>query len=164
MSIQRFLPRKLPPGLEGLAELAFDLRWNARHSAAALWRAVDPALWKATENPVLIAESVSRARLDALAADNEFMGALSTEIEARTRYLQAPTWVNRTFASDSLGQIAYFSMEYGIAEALPIYSGGLGLLAGDHLKAASDLGLPLVAVGLLYQQGYFRQSLDAEGG
>jgi starch phosphorylase len=164
MSIQRFLPRKLPPGLEGLAELAFDLRWNARHSAAALWRAVDPALWDATENPVLIAESVSHARLETLAADGDFMGTLRAELEARARYLKAPTWIERTFDSEAFGRIAYFSMEYGIAEALPIYSGGLGLLAGDHLKAASDLGLPLIAVGLLYQQGYFRQSLDAEGG
>jgi len=164
MTIRRFLPRKLPPGLEGLAELAFDLRWSARHSAAALWRAVDPALWDATENPVLIAESVSRARLDTLAADGDFMGALRTELEARAHYLEAPTWMERTADGDVLGRIAYFSMEYGIAEDLPIYSGGLGLLAGDHLKTASDLGLPLVAVGLLYQQGYFRQSLDAEGG
>jgi starch phosphorylase len=163
MSVQRFLPRQLPPGLEGLAELAFDLRWNARHSAAALWRAVDPALWEATENPVLIAESISRARLEALAADGNFTDALRAELEARAQYLKAPTWVDRTCESDALGRIAYFSMEYGIAEALPIYSGGLGLLAGDHLKAASDLGLPLVAVGLLYQQGYFRQSVDAEG-
>lgn len=163
MSIQRFLPRQLPSELKGLSELAFDLRWNARHSAPALWRAVDPALWEATENPVLIAESISRARLEALAADSDFTDALRAELEARTRYLQVPTWTDHAFDSDALGQIAYFSMEYGIAEALPIYSGGLGLLAGDHLKAASDLGLPLVAVGLLYQQGYFRQSLDAEG-
>jgi starch phosphorylase len=164
MSIQRFLPRKLPPELEGLAELAFDLRWSTRHSAAALWRSVDAALWEATENPVLIAESVSHARLETLAADGAFLSALRAELKERSRYLAAPTWMERTAKGDALGRIAYFSMEYGISEALPIYSGGLGLLAGDHLKAASDLGLPLVAVGLLYQQGYFRQSLDAEGG
>jgi starch phosphorylase len=164
MNIQRFLPRKLPPGMEGLAELAFDLRWSARHSAAALWRTVDADLWEATENPVLIAESVSRAQLETLAADGDFLSALSAELKERSRYLAAPTWMGRTANGDALGRIAYFSMEYGISEALPIYSGGLGLLAGDHLKAASDLGLPLVAVGLLYQQGYFRQSLDAEGG
>jgi starch phosphorylase len=151
-SIPRFLPRKLPSGLEGLAEFVFDLRWNVRHSATALWRAVDPALWEETENPVLIAASISRARLETLAADGDFADALRAELEARSRYLVAATWVERTCDGDALGRIAYFSMEYGLAEALPIYFGGLELLAGDHLKAASDLGLPLVAVGMLYQQ------------
>lgn len=95
--------RKLPPGLEGLAEFAFDLRWSAHHSAAALWRAVDPALWDATENPVLIAESVSRARLESLAADGDFKGALRAELEARARYLEAPTWMERAFDARKAG-------------------------------------------------------------
>jgi starch phosphorylase len=162
MNIEHFLPRQMPEGLEGLTELAFDLRWSATAAAVELWRELDPVLWQATENPVLIIESVSYARLEEAAQDNDFMLGLENALQARQDYLQATTWMDGQ-ASGNLSQVAYFSMEFGLSEALPIYSGGLGMLAGDHLKTASDLGLPLVAVGLLYQQGYFRQSLDAEG-
>lgn len=164
MNLRRFLPRELPVGLKHLTELAFDLRWNAGDGAANLWRTVDPESWEATRNPILIIESVSDARLQALADDDRFMQTLNAEVHARQRYLDAPTWMESTPERDRPGCIAYFSMEFGLSESLPIYSGGLGMLAGDHLKTASDLGLPLVGVGLLYQQGYFRQSLDAEGG
>jgi starch phosphorylase len=163
MSVRRFLPRELPAGLEQLTDLVFDLHWNAGDRTADLWRAVDPELWEATHNPVLIVESVSHARLQALAKDDGFMQTLNAEVRAREADLQARTWLADTPGSDILGRVAYFSMEFGLSETLPIYSGGLGLLAGDHLKTASDLGLPLVGVGLLYQQGYFRQSLDAQG-
>jgi starch phosphorylase len=163
MSVRRFLPRELPAGLEHLTELAFDLRWNAGDSAADLWRAMDSGLWEATRNPVMILESVSRARLLALAGDDNFLQMLSTRVQAREDYLAARAWMADTAGDDALGRVAYFSMEFGLSEALPVYSGGLGMLAGDHLKTASDLGLPLVGVGLLYQQGYFRQSLNAEG-
>ncbi|MGD8587645.1 MAG: alpha-glucan family phosphorylase [Chromatiales bacterium] len=162
MNIEHFLPRQMPEGLEGLTELAFDLRWSAAATAVALWRELDPVLWQATENPVLIIESVSHARLEEAADDSDFILTLQNALQARQDYLEAPTWMDGQISED-LAQIAYFSMEFGLSEALPIYSGGLGMLAGDHLKTASDLGLPLVAVGLLYQQGYFRQSLDAEG-
>jgi starch phosphorylase len=163
MTLQHFLPRELPAGLESLAELAFDLRWNAGDGAAELWRVVDPELWESTRNPVLIVESISRMRLQALAADDDFVQMLNARVRARDAYLEAPTWLEDSRGGDAPDCIAYFSMEFGLSETLPIYSGGLGLLAGDHLKTASDLGLPLVGVGLLYQQGYFRQSLDAQG-
>jgi starch phosphorylase len=163
MSMQRFLPRELPAGLEQLTELAFDLRWSASNSAAGLWRKVDPELWETTRNPVLILENVSRARLQALADDDNFMQTLKARVQVRQHYLEATTWMDSKSGRDRPGCIAYFSMEFGLSESLPIYSGGLGMLAGDHLKTASDLGLPLVGVGLLYQQGYFRQSLDAAG-
>ncbi|MGD8842269.1 MAG: alpha-glucan family phosphorylase [Gammaproteobacteria bacterium] len=163
MSLQHFLPRELPEGLESLAELAFDLRWNAGDGAAELWRMVDPELWESTRNPVLIVESVSHMRVQALATDDDFMQMLNARVRARNAYLEAPTWLEDTRSGDAPDCVAYFSMEFGLSENLPIYSGGLGLLAGDHLKTASDLGLPLVGVGLLYQQGYFRQSLDAQG-
>jgi starch phosphorylase len=162
MNIEHFLPRQLPEGLEGLTELAFDLRWSAVAGAAELWRELDPELWQATENPVLLIESVSHARLVEAAADRDFMLTLQSALQARRNYLEMATWMDGPERAD-LTRVAYFSMEFGLSEALPIYSGGLGMLAGDHLKTASDLGLPLVAVGLLYQQGYFRQSLDAEG-
>lgn len=163
MSLRRFLPRDLPAGLEQLAELAFDLRWNAGDRAADLWRALEPGLWEATRNPVLIIESISRTRLQALAADDSFVQKLNTEVQARNAYLDARTWLAETHSDETPVRVAYFSMEFGLSETLPVYSGGLGMLAGDHLKTASDLGLPLVAIGLLYQQGYFRQSLDARG-
>jgi starch phosphorylase len=163
MTLQHFLPRELPEGLEDLTELAFDLSWNAGDRSADLWRAIDAELWETTRNPLLIVESVSRTHLYALAHDPDFMRRLNAEVQARNAYLQAGTWLADTWGKEPLGRVAYFSMEFGLSEALPIYSGGLGMLAGDHLKTANDLGLPLVGVGLLYQQGYFRQSLDAEG-
>jgi starch phosphorylase len=163
MSVQRFLPRGLPDGLKRLTELAFDLRWNAGDSADELWHAVDPEIWSATRNPVMILESISRARIEALASNESFLQRLAERVQAREHYLNAHSWMRDIAAQDALGCVAYFSMEFGLSEALPIYSGGLGMLAGDHLKTASDLGLPLVGVGLLYQQGYFHQSLDAEG-
>ena len=163
MTLQHFLPRELPEGLDDLTELAFDLSWNAGDRSAELWRAVDAGLWETTRNPVLIVETVSHTRLKALARDAGFMRRLNAEVQARRTYLQEDTWLADTWGKEPLGRVAYFSMEFGLSEALPIYSGGLGMLAGDHLKTANDLGLPLVGVGLLYQQGYFRQSLDAEG-
>jgi starch phosphorylase len=163
MSLQRFLPPELPAGLEDLADLAFDLRWNACTTAADLWQAVDPELWETTRNPVMIIESISHTRLLELADNTDFMQTLRASVQARWSYLEADTWMAQTAKKDALGCVAYFSMEFGLSESLPIYSGGLGMLAGDHLKTASDLGLPLVGVGLLYQQGYFRQSINAAG-
>jgi starch phosphorylase len=161
--IQRFLPRALPPALEGLTSLAFDLRWGPTDKAAELWRALEPELWAGTRNPVLVVESVSRSRLETLAKDTLFLDRLHALLALRQEDLQGTTWMKTQHGDQGLTRVAYFSMEFGLSEALPIYSGGLGLLAGDQLKASSDLGVPLVAVGLLYQQGYFRQSLDAEG-
>jgi len=140
-----------------------DLRWNWNHSADALWNEVDPELWADTGDPWLILESVSSERLAELATEPGFLAHLQEQLAERRRYLTQPTWFSEAHGADDPGCIAYFSMEFGLSEALPIYSGGLGILAGDHLKTCSDLGVPVVGVGLLYQQGYFRQALGDDG-
>lgn len=159
----RYLPRPLPDALKGLDDLAMDLRWSWNHGADRLWQTVDPLLWEGTGDPWLILESTPYARFEALAHDPEFLERLREQLVRRAEYLQKPSWFSTTHTEAEPGTAAYFSMEFGLSEALPIYSGGLGILAGDHLKAASDLGVPLVAIGLLYQQGYFRQVLSADG-
>ena len=158
-----FFNRPLPPGLEGLADLALDLRWTWSHSTDKLWEELDPEGWERTRNPYYILQSVSQARLEEAASDPDFIGRLHEWLTQRQRYLQDPGWFGRRRGGHSPNGIAYFSMEFGLGEALPIYSGGLGILAGDFLKTASDLGVPVVGVGLLYQQGYFRQILDQDG-
>ena len=155
--------RQLPPGLERLRDLAGDLRWTWSHTADALWRTIDPTSWERSENPWSILQYVRHERLDALAADPEFVAELGRLDDARQRYLREPGWFGETFTEQPLRQVAYFCMEFGLAEALPLYAGGLGVLAGDFLKAASDLGVPVVGVGLLYQEGFFRQTIDDAG-
>ncbi len=163
MNPERYLPRSLPPTLKGLTELALDLRWNWHHSADVLWREIDPELWQTTGDPWLILESISRKRLETLASDATFVNELQRQLAYRKAYLSQSSWFDESYGDDALGTVAYFSMEFGLSEALPIYSGGLGILAGDFLKTASDLGIPLVGIGLLYQQGYFHQALDTNG-
>ncbi|MDE2353833.1 MAG: alpha-glucan family phosphorylase [Betaproteobacteria bacterium] len=163
MTLEHFMPRSLPPTLKALEELALDLRWSWNVQSKALWRCIDADLWEATGNPVLILDTVSRARLDALSQDETFLRLLESVKTARNSYLEAPTWFADQGDAGKVTNIAYFSMEFCLSKALPIYSGGLGVLAGDLIKTASDMGLPMVGVGLLYQQGYFRQSLDAQG-
>ncbi len=163
MHIDHYLPRALPESLQGLAALSLDLRWSWHHSADDLWRAVDRKLWEATGNPRLILESVSDQRLTELASDQQFLLALQEQFAARQKHFQTETWFSSRYAGVFAGQIAYFSMEFGINESLPLYSGGLGVLAGDYLKTACDLDVPLIGVGLLYQQGYFRQAMNAHG-
>lgn len=158
----RYLPRALPRGLEALSDLALDMRWSWNHEADALWDRVDSELWEATGNPWLILQSVSLARLEELARDHDFMTELQRLQESRERDLQQELWYTAVHSASALKPVAYFSMEFGLSEALPIYAGGLGILAGDHLKTASDLGVPVVGVGLLYQQGYFRQAIGAD--
>ncbi len=155
--------RPLPAGIEALAELTLDLRWTWSHHADRLWQALAPDIWAHTQNPWLMLQSVSQRRLETLAQDASFLAELDRLMQQRADYLSGTTWFSAQAQTDPPPLIAYFSMEYGLAEALPLYSGGLGVLAGDHLKAASDLGVPLVAIGLLYQEGYFRQMLDASG-
>ncbi len=154
----------LPAALEDLRPLALDLRWSWSHVADALWRRIDETLWRHTRNPWLILQTVSRKRLEQLADDAGFR-ALLTELRAeQSDALNSPSWFEQAHGDGGLGDgVAYFCMEYGLSEALPLYSGGLGVLAGDHLKTCSELGVPLHAVGLLYQKGYFRQALDADG-
>ncbi|MDE3048808.1 MAG: DUF3417 domain-containing protein, partial [Nitrospirota bacterium] len=158
-----FFNRPLPPGLEGLADLALDLRWTWSHSTDQLWETLDPEAWERTGNPHFILQSVSQARLEEAAADPNFKEELRSWLMQRQHDLQDLGWFGREHGGHGLKRIAYFSMEFGLGEALPIYSGGLGILAGDFLKAASDLGVPVVGIGLLYQQGYFRQMLDPDG-
>src|SRR5579864_7504091 len=154
---------KLPEPLAPLHELSMNLRWSWDERTRDLFRWVDPAAWEdATHDPVKLLGLVSRERLEALAADPAFMGFLGEVHADLRRYRDAPRWF-QTRPKGALHAVAYFSPEFGIAEALPQYSGGLGVLAGDHLKAASGLGIPLTGVGLMYRQGYFRQHLNADG-
>ncbi|HGX91962.1 MAG TPA: alpha-glucan family phosphorylase, partial [Candidatus Tenderia sp.] len=163
MQTNHYLPRALPESLQGLATLALDLRWSWHHGADALWRQVAPQLWEATANPWLILETVSDRRLRELAEDAAFLESLKKQLDVREAHFDEKSWFSENIDGAIDGYIAYFSMEFGICESLPIYSGGLGVLAGDYLKTACDLDVPLIGVGLLYQQGYFRQALSADG-
>ena len=154
---------RLPEALAPLQELAFNLRWSWDNRTRDLFRWVDPQVWELTfHDPVRLLSLVDRQRLDQLAADPAFMGFLAEMHAELRRYLEGPRWF-QTRGTSPLEGVAYFSPEFGIAEALPQYSGGLGVLAGDHLKASSSLGVPLVGVGLMYRLGYFRQHLDSDG-
>ena len=163
MAILRYTSRALPKSIEALVDLALDLRWSWDHAADALWKAVDSELWEATQNPWLILETVSESRLEELAHNARFLQELARLQGERAEQLGRLSWFDTAHGKAKLSAVAYFSMEFGLSEALPIYSGGLGILAGDYLKTASDLGVPVVGVGLLYQRGYFRQAFDAEG-
>jgi glycogen phosphorylase len=154
---------RLPEPLWPLHDLAFNLRWSWDERSRDLFRWVDPQIWEASfHDPVRLLSLVGRQRLEALAADPAFMGFLGEMHDELARYQGAPRWFQNRGGSP-LRAVAYFSPEFGIAEALPQYSGGLGVLAGDHLKAASGLGVPLVGVGLMYRNGYFRQHLNGDG-
>jgi len=157
------LSRALPAALAALGDLALDLRWTWSHEADALWRHVDPAAWERSPNPWTILADVSAARLDELAADRSFLDHLERVVAARRAYLERPGWFASTYGAAALAGVAYFSMEFALSEALPLHAGGLGILAGDLLKTVSDLGVPLIGVGLLFQEGYFRQMIDSEG-
>jgi glycogen phosphorylase len=149
--------------VEALFALALDLRWSWHHGADELWGQLEPELWALTHNPWVVLQTTSRTKLQALAADPTFRQTVAALGRAQHEYGAAPTWFQHTHAGGPLTCVAYFSMEFMLSEALPIYSGGLGNVAGDQLKAASDLGVSVVGVGLLYQQGYFRQVIDARG-
>ncbi|SEO94013.1 starch phosphorylase [Luteibacter sp. UNC138MFCol5.1] len=161
--MHRVLPRALPNELTGLTDLALDLRWTWNHAVDGLWRQLDPELWDATHNPWVVLQNVTQARLDALRDDGAFLERLRTATRERADYLARHGLCERDWPRDMDAGVAFFSMEFGLSEALPLYAGGLGVLAGDYLKTASDLGVPAVGVGLLYQEGYFRQTLDALG-
>ena len=150
-------------GFDSLAELALDLRWSWNHAADELWRQLDPALWDLTYNPWAVLQTVSRDQLQRVSADPAFRKSVDDLVQARRQAAKAPAWFQQEHAKSPLTRVAYFSMEFMLSEALPIYSGGLGNVAGDQLKAASDLGVPVIGVGLLYQQGYFRQVIDKDG-
>ncbi|MFN8016499.1 MAG: alpha-glucan family phosphorylase [Acidimicrobiales bacterium] len=153
---------QLPEPLAPLQALAMNLRWAWDDRTRDLFRWVDPDAWSATHHdPVGVLATVSRERLEQLAQDPAFLRYQRSVHEDLERYLEEPRWFQSQ--GSALGQVAYFSPEFGIAEALPQYSGGLGILAGDHLKSASDLGVPLVGIGLFYAHGYFRQGLSLDG-
>jgi len=150
-------------GFDSLAELALDLRWSWNHCADEMWRQLDPALWDLTHNPWVVLQTVSRDQLQRVLSDAVCCKTIDDLVQANRRAVQAPAWFQQNHVQAPLASVAYFSMEFMLSEALPIYSGGLGNVAGDQLKAASDLGVPVIGVGLLYQQGYFRQVIDKEG-
>jgi starch phosphorylase len=157
-----FLPTDIE-GVDALIELALDMRWSWNHSVDALWREIDPTLWDLTYNPWMILQSVSRDLIERVLADPAVRAMIDGLLQASREATQTPAWFQRHHAKDPLTCVAYFCMEFMLSEALPIYSGGLGNVAGDQLKAAADLGVPVVGVGLLYQQGYFRQVIDRNG-
>ncbi|MEO5365493.1 MAG: alpha-glucan family phosphorylase [Magnetococcus sp. WYHC-3] len=157
------LPR-IPKKLEGLVELALDMRFSWSHEADAIWKRLDDTTWSHTHNPWLVLQTVSERTLKEVATDDAFIQMVDSLVSQEREVVARDRWFQTKHGSGPLRQgVVYLSMEFGISDALPIYSGGLGLLAGDHLKAAANLGIPLVGVGLLYQTGYFRQYLDAEG-
>src|SRR6185369_4358011 len=147
---------ELPPALEGLRELAYNLRWSWEPKASALFEQLDPTRWvQSHHNPV---------RLLAASRSEPYLAELRAAVEDLRNYLgNQGTWYRQRNAGTRGLKVAYFSAEFAITECLRIYSGGLGVLAGDHLKSASDLGIPLVGVGLFYREGYFTQRVDAHG-
>ena len=150
-------------GIDSLAELALDLRWSWNHGADEIWERLDLRLWELTQNPWVVLQTVSQDHLKCALADPAFQKKVADRLQAKRQAAAAPAWFQQQHPRAPLTCVAYFSMEFMLSEALPIYSGGLGNVAGDQLKAASDLGVPVVGVGLLYQQGYFRQVIDKDG-
>lgn len=166
-AIRRFTVRSvIPEALRGLEELAMNLRWSWHPETRDVFAAMDADLWSACdEDPVRMLAEISAERLEELANDDAFIGWVSSAVADLNAYLDSPHWFQRWSAEDdhsTLTSVAYFSPEFGVTSALPQYSGGLGILAGDHLKAASDLGVPIVGIGLFYRSGYFRQSLTRD--
>jgi glycogen phosphorylase len=166
-ALRRFTVRAhLPDRLAALELLAVNLRWSWDKPTQDLFAAIDPLLWgRCNQDPVALLGAVTPHRLDELSVDRQFLERLDRLADDLRDYLTRPLWYQEKQAAGAVlpTRIAYFSMEFGVSEVLPNYSGGLGILAGDHLKAASDMGLPLIAVGLYYRSGYFRQSLTADG-
>ena len=150
-------------GFDSLVELALDMRWSWNHAADEVWRKLDPVLWDQTHHPCDVLQTVSREKITTALADPVFRKKIDDLLLSKKRAADAPAWFQQAHPKSPLNCVAYFCMEFMLSEALPIYSGGLGNVAGDQLKAASDLGVPVIGVGLLYQQGYFRQIIDKDG-
>ncbi len=160
--IYNLLPTEIE-GFDSLAELALNLRCSWNHATDQVWRHLDAKMWEITHNPWAVLQTVSRDRIEQVLSDPVFRKQVDELVETRREAAQAPAWFQQTHPDSPLSCVAYFSMEFMLSEALPIYSGGLGNVAGDQLKSYSDLGIPVVGVGLLYQQGYFRQVIDKDG-
>jgi starch phosphorylase len=148
---------------DALTALALDLRWSFNHSADKLWERLDPELWDLTHNPWIVLQTVSREKLQSVTTDPDFQSLTAGIQREHQTAEQSKGWFQKAHPGSALTGAAYFSMEFMLSEALPIYSGGLGNVAGDQLKAASNLSVPVIGIGLLYQQGYFRQEIDAYG-
>ncbi|MDP3582896.1 MAG: alpha-glucan family phosphorylase, partial [Ignavibacteria bacterium] len=154
----------LPEKLEPLRTIVHNLYWTWNHDAIELFRRLDRKLWEETHhNPVLMLGKLSQERLNQVANDDSFVSHMNRVKDQLNIYLQERTWFQRKYDLDGKNFIAYFSAEFGLTECLQVYSGGLGVLSGDHLKSASDLGLPLVGIGLCYKEGYFQQYLTNDG-
>ena len=150
-------------GIDALQELALNLHWSWCHGSDKLWEALDSYLWQTTQNPWIILQTVSKEKVNTLIATPDFQELLAALLRNKRKFFSADAWFQKTHPKAELSAVAYFSMEFMLTEALPIYSGGLGNVAGDQMKAASDLGVPVVGVGLLWGQGYFRQDFDSDG-
>src|SRR5450432_2331884 len=161
-SVYGFVPSDIE-GADSLAELALNMRWSWNHATDAIWRRLDPVLWELTHSPWIVLQTVSRDKLGQMLAQPAFRALVDDLVETSRQTDASPGWFQKVHPQKQLTCAAYLSMEFMLSEALPIYSGGLGNVAGDQLKAASDLGVPVTGVGLLYQQGYFRQVIDKDG-
>src|SRR5262249_41116074 len=154
----------LPDRLQALHYVAYNMWWSWNHDAVAIFRRIDDDGFEAVGNsPVKLLAAIDQSRLEQLLDDDGFLAHMDRVAQALDHYMTSSTWFKDTYGNASSCKIAYFSAEFGIHESVPVYSGGLGVLAGDHLKAASDLGIPLVGVGLMYREGYFRQYLNVDG-
>ncbi len=148
---------------DALTDLALDLRWSFNHSADQLWERIDPELWDQTHNPWVVLQTASRERLQSVTSDPTFKELLADLHREKQTIEQSAGWFQKAHPRSALSAVAYFCMEFMLTEGLPIYSGGLGNVAGDQLKSASNLSVPVIGISLLYQQGYFRQEIDAQG-
>jgi len=156
--------RSFPEWFEPIVDLALDLRWTWNHASDELWKELDSEAWRWTENPWWMLQTISRERIEQLAINNKkFKDDMQRIISTRQEYLTRPGWFQSRCAPGDMNTVAYFSMEFALGEALPLYAGGLGVLAGDYLKTASDMGVPIIGIGLLYQEGYLRQIINTEG-
>jgi starch phosphorylase len=157
-----FLPSDVE-GVDDLVRLALDMRWSWNHAADELWQQLDSDLWELTHNPWIILVTVSKELLKSRLANPQFREMVARLQKEKAEAETESCWFHQKYPNSQLKTVAYFSMEYMLSEALPIYVGGLGNVAGDQLKSAADLGVPVTAIGLLYQQGYFRQAIDRYG-
>jgi starch phosphorylase len=150
-------------GFDSLSDFALDMRCSWNHSADEIWRQLEPDLWDSTHNPWVVLQTVSKDKFKKIMSDRVFRKKVNDLIQSKEDDITGPAWFQKSYPESVLTTAAYFSMEFMLSESLPIYSGGLGNVAGDQLKAASDLGVPVVGIGLLYQQGYFRQEIYQNG-
>ena len=150
-------------GIDELTELALNLHWSWNHASDELWERLDAEIWQSTQNPWVILQTVSKEKIEAALADTEYRKRLDDLVRRNRESYAADAWFQKGHPRSPLTLAAYFSMEFMLSEALPVYSGGLGNVAGDQMKAASDHGIPVVGIGLLYGQGYFRQVFDSNG-